>query len=62
MAKYREVDTDFLPEGALTQDLTPNQKDREERARLLARQVTALLDRTRLHVRVTCQACVVSSS
>ncbi|KAG0146643.1 hypothetical protein CROQUDRAFT_44124 [Cronartium quercuum f. sp. fusiforme G11] len=33
-----------------------NQKDRQEKATLLVREATALLERTRLNVKVTCQA------
>ncbi|OAV93535.1 hypothetical protein, variant [Puccinia triticina 1-1 BBBD Race 1] len=56
-----ETDSKFDPEDGpgTAADRTAkirNQKDRQEKATLLVREVTALLERTGLHAKVTCQA------
>ncbi|PLW04670.1 hypothetical protein PCANC_28335, partial [Puccinia coronata f. sp. avenae] len=56
-----ETDSKFDPEegSGTAADRTAkirNQKDRQEKAALLVREVTALLERTGLHTKVTCQA------
>ncbi|EFP77633.2 uncharacterized protein PGTG_03589 [Puccinia graminis f. sp. tritici CRL 75-36-700-3] len=56
-----ETDSKFDPEEGpgSAADRTAkirNQKDRQEKATLLVREVTALLERTGLHAKVTCQA------
>ncbi|EGG03023.1 uncharacterized protein MELLADRAFT_90541 [Melampsora larici-populina 98AG31] len=55
-----ETETKFDPEGAGTaadrMAKIRNQKDRQERATQIVREATALLERTKLNVKVTCQA------